>query len=273
MTTEDLPEPQRHEDTDAFRGATFRRVDLSGASLREVDLSGVTIRDSDVRGLRIVASWVDDVVVDGHEGVGRVVVDDVEVSGYVTAELDRRHPERVLIREMRSADEVRAAWAVVNGRWDDAVDHAAGLPEPLLNERVAGEWSFVETVRHLVFADDIWVGRMLGDEPSGFHPLGVPPTDTTDAAATDMGLTLAARPSSAEVVALHRERRARFTDLLLRTTDADLPRVRTAVLSPDWGEESFPVLECLTVVVREHADHLRFAQRDLATLEQRSAPA
>ena len=45
--------------------------------------------------------------------------------------------------------------------------------------------------------------------------------------------------------------------------------MRTAVLAPDWGEESFPVLECLTVVVREHADHLRFAQRDLAVLEAR----
>ena len=28
-------------------------------------------------------------------------------------------------------------------------------------------------------------------------------------------------------------------------------------------------LECLTVVVREHADHLRFAQRDLAKLAAR----
>ena len=53
------------------------RVDLSGASLREVDLSGATIRDSDVTGLRIVASVVDDVHLSGHEGVGRVVVDDV----------------------------------------------------------------------------------------------------------------------------------------------------------------------------------------------------
>ena len=84
MTTEDHPDPQRHEDTDAFRGATFRRVDLSGASLREVDLSGATIRDSDVTGLRIVASLVDDVHLSGHEGVGRVVVDDVDVSAYVS---------------------------------------------------------------------------------------------------------------------------------------------------------------------------------------------
>ena len=74
-----------HQDTDAFRGATFRRVDLAGASLREVDLSGATIRDSDVTGLRIVASVVDDVHLSGHEGVGRVVVDDVDVTASVGA--------------------------------------------------------------------------------------------------------------------------------------------------------------------------------------------
>ena len=44
---------------------------------------------------------------------------------------------------MRSADDVRAAWAVVNGMWDDAVQHAATVPEPLLNQRVEGEWSFL----------------------------------------------------------------------------------------------------------------------------------
>jgi len=258
-----------HHDTEAFRGATFRRVDLAGASLREVDLSGATIRDSDVSGLRIVASVVDDVHLSGHEGVGRVVVDDVDVTDYVRSELDRRHPERVLVREMRSADDVRAAWAVVDTMWDAAVAHAASVPESLLHERVQGEWSFVETVRHLVFADDIWVGRMLTDGPGVFHPLGLPPTDTTDAGAAEMGLTLAARPSFDEVMALHGERRHRFTGLLAGVTDADLPQVRTAVLAPDWGEESFSVLECLTVVVREHADHLRFARRDLAELEAR----
>ena len=44
---------EEHQDTDALRGASFRRVDLSGASFREVDLTGATVRDSDVTGLRI----------------------------------------------------------------------------------------------------------------------------------------------------------------------------------------------------------------------------
>ena len=258
-----------HRDTDAFRGATFRRVDLSGASLREVDLSGTTIRDSDVTGLRIVASVVDDVHLSGHEGVGRVWVDDVEVTAYVRAELDRRHPERVLVRIPRTSDEVRRAWAQVDALWNDAVTHAATMPEELLHERVDDEWSFLETLRHLVFADDIWVGRMLSDEPGTFHPLGVPPTDTTDAGAAQMGLTLSARAPFVEVADLQQDRRRRFTALLDGVADADLFEVRTAVLAPDWGEESFTVLECLTVIVREHVEHLRFAERDLAVLEAR----
>jgi hypothetical protein len=265
--------PADHHDTDAFRGATFRRADLTGASFREVDLSGATIRDSDVRGLRVVASVVDDVHVSGHEGVGRVVVDDVDVSDHVRAELDRRHPERVLVREMRTADQLREAWAVVDRLWADTEARALGLPEAVVNERVEGEWSFVETVRHLLFADDVWVGRLLLGA-STYHPLGVPPTDTTDAGAAEMGLDLAARPTCAEVVALHQQRRQRFTGVLDGLTDDRLGEVLTAVLSPEWGEESFSVRECLTVVVREHCDHRRFAVRDLAVLEAGgSAPA
>jgi hypothetical protein len=177
---------------------------------------------------------------------------------------------------MRSADDLRATWSHVDRLWDDAVAHAATLPETLLHHRVLDEWSFVETMRHLVFADDVWVGRMLRGGPSSFHPLGVPPTDTTDDAAAEMRLELTARPSFETVSALHAQRRAGFSRLLEAVTDAELPEVRTAVLAPDWGEESFTVLDCLTTVVREHADHLRFARRDLAVLESAaggSAPA
>lgn len=37
----------------------------------------------------------------------------------------------------------------------------------LLHERVEGEWSFIETLRHLVFATDAWVKRAILGEP---HP-------------------------------------------------------------------------------------------------------
>ena len=127
----------------------------------------------------------------GHEGVGRVVVDDVEVTRLrARPSSTAATPSGCWCARCDRPTRCARAWAVVDPLWDDAVAHAATLPEPLLHERVDGEWSFVETVRHLVFADDIWVGRMLSDEPGAFHPLGVPPTDTTDAGAAEMGLTL-----------------------------------------------------------------------------------
>lgn len=49
---------------------------------------------------------------------------------------------------------------------------------------VDGEWSFSQTLRHLVFATDIWLGRaILGSDD--FHPLGLEPVD--DVVADDAG--------------------------------------------------------------------------------------
>jgi len=41
----------------------------------------------------------------------------------------------------------------------------------LLHERVDDEWSFVETLRHLVFATDAWVRRAILGQPSPWDPL------------------------------------------------------------------------------------------------------
>ena len=147
-----------HHDTDAFRGATFRRVDLAGASLREVDLSGATIRDSDVTR-------------PAHRRVRgrRRVTDRPRGGGPGRRRRRRRHattcgrarppPPRAGARARDAlGDDVRAAWAVVDphvGRRGRPRRERARAAAPRAGQ---GEWSFVETVRHLVFADDIWVG-------------------------------------------------------------------------------------------------------------------
>lgn len=135
--------------TDAFHGATFR--------------------DCDLRDVKIVSSFVDGLVIRGFSGqAGPVLVDDVDVSEYVAAELDRRHPERVRVREARSLPELRAAWAELSGLWDGTLTRAGALDEALLQERVDGEWSFVETLRHLAFAVETWVGGWLHGESAPF---------------------------------------------------------------------------------------------------------
>ena len=104
-------------DTDTFRGASFTGTDLAGA----------TFRDCDLRQVKIVDSWLVDVTVSGI--VGNLVVNDVDVTAFVDAELDRRHPERVQLRQMQTADDYRAMWDTIERLWSDTVADAERLPE------------------------------------------------------------------------------------------------------------------------------------------------
>ena len=145
--------------TDAFRGARFTVADLSRARFLDCDLSHV----------KIVDSWLVDVDVSGY--VNTFLVNGVDVTGFVDAELDRRHPERVQLREMQTADDYRAMWDTIERLWSDTVARAEHLPEPARHERVDDEWSFVETMRHLVYCTDSWASRTVLDEPMPYHRL------------------------------------------------------------------------------------------------------
>jgi DinB superfamily/Pentapeptide repeats (8 copies) len=258
--SEPTPPPQVHANTRAFRGASFHYADVSGA----------TFRDCDMRGVRIVSSFVDGLVVSGFDGkAGPVVVDDVDVSAYVAAELDRRHPERVRLRDARSVDDLRAVWSDLERLWDDTLARAGRLPEAALQERVHGEFAFVETLRHLVFAVDTWVGGWLRGNAAPFSPLGVPPTDLAPEEWPSIGLDPEARPSCADAIALFADRREHVREALDDVTDAQLDEPRTSTPVPAWGEETHPVGECLRVVLQEHCEHRRFAERDLAALAAR----
>src|SRR6266567_1711045 len=154
----------------AFHDAHFTGTDFTDARFRDCDL----------RRVKIVDSWLIDVNVSGL--VDNFVVNDVDVTAFVVAELDRRHPERVQLRAMTTADDFRAMWDTIERIWSVTVARAERLPEPARHERVDGEWSFVETLRHLVFATDAWASRTVLDEPMPYHRLGLthssyPPAD------------------------------------------------------------------------------------------------
>ena len=185
-----------YERTDDFRGANFTSVDLTGAKFRDCDLRKVKIADS----------WLIDVNVSGP--IGNFVVNDVEVSEFVESELDRRHPERVRLREMRTAADYRAMWETIERLWSDAVARAERLPEPVRHERVDDEWSFVETLRHLIFATDAWASRTILDEPMPYHRLGFTQTSYPPADAAALGIDLDVRPSFAEVMRVRVDRMA-----------------------------------------------------------------
>jgi hypothetical protein len=240
---------------DALRGARFMVADLTGARLVDCDLSDV----------KIVDSWLVNVDISGF--LHNVVINGVDVSDYVSAELDRRHPERVQLREMRDADDFRTMWGTIERLWAAAVERAQRLPEAALYQRVDEEWSFVETLRHLVYITDSWASRTILDEPTPFHPWGIPQTAYAPADAAALGMDLDAHPTLAQILPVRAERMAVVGQIIDGLTNAELGRLCSRSPAPGYPDEARAVADCLAVVMEEECEHHRFAVRDLGRLE------
>jgi hypothetical protein len=246
--------------------ANYLRADLTDSRFEEVDFSrsrfhNVYFEDTVIRG-----AWLRHVEIDGY--LDDVTINGVEVGPLVEAELDRRDPDRPLVRPT-DADGFRRAWEVVVRRWDAAVQRARALPEDLLHERVDGEWSFIETLRHLVMATDAWVLRALLGQPAPYHPLGIPHSEMP-AGTPGVPHDRQARPSLDEILAVRRDRMAIVGTVLDRLTDEALDTTTEPVLEPGYPDsEAFPVRRCLGAVVNEEWLHREYAERDLAVLERR----
>jgi hypothetical protein len=231
------------ENTDELKGAEFVNVDLSGASGRNVNLSGV----------RMMEAMLVDARFSGL--IHGLVINDVEVAPLIIAEMDRRYPERTKLRPT-DADGAREAWSVIEDLWATTKARASALPEPLLHQRVDDEWSFLETLRHLIMVTDGWISGTVLGRTGHFHPFGVLPSFIADPA--PFGIDPTADPSFSEVVAAREDRMAVVRTLVTDMTDAGL-RQRC-------GEHT--VLSCLLTVFDEEWHHNWFANRDLDALTQ-----
>jgi hypothetical protein len=139
----------------------------------------------------------------------------------------------------------------------------------LLHERVEGEWSFIETLRHLVFATDAWVKRAILGEPSPWDPLDLPHDEMPGEPGVprDRG----ARPSLDEVLALRADRMATVRQVIADLTDEKLASMTEPVMEPGYPEpESFAVRRCLQAILNEEWEHRLYAERDFDVLESRS---
>ena len=233
-------------------GSEFRVVDLSRSRFRGVDLNGVDMRGVDMIGTRIQGE-VRDLVVNG-----------VDVAPLVEAELDRRYPDRPAMRPT-DADGFRAAWDVVERLWEGTVERARGLDPALLHASVDGEWSFIETLRHLVFATEAWVRRAVLGDPSPWDPLSLPWDEMPDTPGVPRDRE--ARPSLDEVLVLRHDRMATVRRLVDGLDDESLDRATEPVEGPGWPPPvSFPVRDCLLTVLNEEWHHRLFAERDLDAL-------
>lgn len=231
-----------------FKNARIRDSDLSGLQIRGANFSNVTITDS----------WLFHTDISGM--IGGLKINGVEVEPLIEAELDRRHPERTKLRPT-DVEGLRAAFDVVEDMWAPTIERARKLPQPKLHERVGGEYSFVETLRHLLFATDAWLVRMVFRVPNAYHEWAVTP-DLPPDAPPDTG------PGLDPVLEVRAERLARIRDYLSSATQADLLSMVSPPDPTGHPQGSHRVLDCFLVILREEWWHNRYATRDLAVLER-----
>jgi hypothetical protein len=228
--------------------------DLSGAIFWGADMRGARFRDVNLTDVAITHAWLVDVEIDAF--IDRVVINGVDVTAFVN-EHDRWYPLRTVLGAS-DPDSMRAGWAALGAAWAATIERARRLPDEALHESVDGEWSFVQTLRHLLMAMDKWfTAPVLGQ---GFSPLGLPNTGSSDFPWPD--LDTEAAPSLTEVLAAREERATRLGDYLETITADDLTRTVEVL-------ENGPhrVRECISTVLEEEFWHHRYAVRDLAELE------
>lgn len=247
----------------SLRGATLTKVKLNDARLHAVDLTGVRIRGALFNESRLRNVELVDVEISGE--VRNVVVNGVDIAPLVDAELNRRMPERTMMRP-EDSDGFRTAWPILERLWEGTVERARALPEADLHRSVDDEWSFIQTLRHLNFASAAWVGRMVLGDAVPWHPLDLP----WDEAPGWDGIpwNREARPALDDVLAVRRERQAMVRRVLEALTDEQLGSDE-ACTEPGWPQaESFPLKECLLIVLNEEWEHRLYAERDLTALEE-----
>jgi hypothetical protein len=143
----------------------------------------------------------------------------------------------------------------------------------MVHERVDGEYSFVETLRHLLFAWQAWLRGPVLRIPDGYHRWAIPPDLPADAPQPVLftmgsGWTSAEHaPDLEEVLVVRAEHLAQVRTFL---SDADVEDINAPGSPPPWAPPNTTVLFCFRVILREEWWHHQFAVRDLAVLEANS---
>ena len=236
-----------------LRGADIRHADMSGASFREVALNGVRMRGVELAGADI----------DGY--IYGLRVNGVEVEPLIEAELNKRYPQRALLQD-RSISGLRAALEAFDRMWEATYERVASMPPDTVDVSVDEEWSFAQTLRHLVFCTDGWLRwGAQGSRTDVFWPAGMPHIGFA-ADAPALGMDPAAAPSYDEVLEVRRGRVREVRDYLAAVT----PELAgSPAAPPPWMDQSEPFVaaQCVWVVLTEEWQHHVYATRDLDLID------
>lgn len=231
-----------------FGRATVWGVNFAGANFEDVNFTDATMS-------RV---WLRNVSVDGF--VEHLVVNGVDVTAVVNAG-DPWWPLRGMLRPT-DGDGHRAAWVALTSAWDAAIERAHRLGDDTMRVSVGGEWSFRDTLRHLVFVTDKWLFAPLAGA-TRFSSIGLSNTGSRDYPWPSVDRD--ANPDLGAVIGEYRARSQRVGEILETFDPASIP-AEVEILE----NGTMPGAECFYAVFEEEFEHLRYATRDLAILEARA---
>lgn len=134
-------------------GAVFHNVNLGGVKFDDVNLAGGSIHNANMENFTIKDAYIKGLTIFG-----------LPIDELIAAELDRRDPERARLRMLDCFDPacVRAVLAHLGEVRAGFCTFLRGTDPALLSARPApGNWSAVENLRHLIFAEDLYLNRWL----------------------------------------------------------------------------------------------------------------
>ena len=140
------------------------------------------------------------------------------------------------------------------------------MPENSEHLRVDGEWSMVETLRHLVFVHDSWFRRCVLGLTEPFTTMGLGPPIVMDQEQSE--LDKSAQPRLDEVLAVRVRQASEIETWLAVVTPDQLSHTAPVPDDDRWPAyaKGRTVRQCLGTVLNEEWAHHGFCARDLDKL-------
>jgi hypothetical protein len=157
-----------------------------------------------------------------------------------------------------SVDAARESMAAVTERLEATMERASFFSEEERDQRVDGEWSTIESLRHITFVVDVWLSKQIRGEEDPFHPIGLPP-HFMPPKLPGSSIDPDARPSFDEACDVLRGRIAAVQSYVDGLTPEELDRPNESHAKTAAG--------ALSIIFVELNAHDRFINRDLDTIE------
>ena len=152
----------------------------------------------------------------------------------------------------------RTSATAAHDRLEATIARASTYTEDERQQRVDGEWSTVESLRHLTLVLDLWLSRSIRGEADPFHPIALPPSFMPPKLFPDSSIDPDARPSFDEACQVVRGRMASLRDYVGTLTAEELER--------PVENHAKTVGGALHVIFTELGAHDLFINRDLDRL-------